>query len=181
MVTVPDRLFSVPAAVLLKAMLAASAPRAVPELSMLPLTNVKFVTMVPSTPLPAVFWIFIDVNDGLCVLVSDTPSPVVFWMVPPELAAPVPVTVRPAVAPVVLSAIPLAGAAAAVLLPDEMLRNVRPELPIVVFVTRRAVALVELMVFVPVTCRPPVLVLLVAAKPSPLVVEMVRLPLNVID
>src|SRR5262245_55792544 len=75
---------------------------------------------------------------------------------------------------------PFAGSAAAVLLPDEMFRNVRFELPIVVFVTRSAVALVDVMSLVPVMCKPPVLVLLVAAKPSPVVVSIFIPPLNVI-
>jgi hypothetical protein len=49
---------------------------------------------------------------------------------------PLPVTVRPAVGPVLLTTIPFAPPVA------EMLRNVSPEAPIVVFATLRAVPVV---------------------------------------
>jgi len=45
-VTTPERLFSVPATVVLNAMLDVSAPRPVPELSIVPFTKLKFVTPV---------------------------------------------------------------------------------------------------------------------------------------
>src|SRR5215208_5526840 len=128
MVTVPERLVSVPAAVVLKARFDSSTPRAVPELSIELLLNVKLVTCVPLTPLPAVFWIDIQLNEGLSVLVSEMPWLVVFRMVPPLLALPVPVTVRLPEEPVLLSTMPLVGPLAAV--PAEMLRNFRPLLPI---------------------------------------------------
>jgi hypothetical protein len=54
-VTVPDKLFSVPAPVALKEMFEVCAPRPVPELSILPLVKVKFITLVPLTPLSVVF------------------------------------------------------------------------------------------------------------------------------
>ena len=76
---------------------------------------------------------------------------------------------------------PFTGSAAAVLLPEATLRKVRCEPPMVVLVTRRAVALVEVMSLVPVMIRPPGVVLLVAAKPSPVVVLMFRPPLKVIE
>ena len=50
MVTTPLRLFSVPAAVVLKAMLAFSAPNAVPEMLIALLVKLKSVTVVPPMP-----------------------------------------------------------------------------------------------------------------------------------
>src|SRR3954466_890733 len=78
-------------------------------------------------------------------------------MVPPEPALPVPDTVRPPNEPVVLRMMPFVGPLAAV--PAEMLRNFRPEAPIVVFATLSAVPVVVvsvLVVLVAVTVPPPV-------------------------
>ena len=72
-VTVPARLFSVPAAVVLNAMFEVSAPRPVPELSTLPFLKVKFVTFVPVTPLSDVLSILTLVNDGFIALLSAMP------------------------------------------------------------------------------------------------------------
>ena len=73
-VTVPDKLFSVPAAVVSKAMFEVSAPSAVPELSIRPLVNEKFVTVVPRTPLSAVFWMNMRSIDTFRVFVNETPT-----------------------------------------------------------------------------------------------------------
>jgi hypothetical protein len=89
--------------------------------------------------------------------------------VPPLFALPVPVTVRPAVEPVLLSTIPLAAPLA------EMLWKVIPEPPIVVFWTFSAVPVVEEIVLpVPptVTVPPPVALIplpevVVIASPPP--------------
>src|SRR4051812_6858716 len=83
---------------------------------------------------------------------------VVFWIVPPLGAAPVPVTVSPPLDPVVLSTIPLGAPFA------DMLRNVSPLPPIVVFATLSAVPVVVASVLVaPVTFAVPPLVALKAA------------------
>src|SRR3954452_3365669 len=66
-------------------------------------------------------------------------------MVPPVPAPPVPVTVRPAAVPVLLSTTPFAGPLAAV--PAEMLRKVNPLAPMVVPVTLSAVPVVVVSVF----------------------------------
>src|SRR5258706_16463810 len=71
-------------------------------------------------------------------------APVAFLSAPPVPALPVPVTVRPAVAPVLLRTIPLAGPEPAeVPVPAEMLLNVRPLAPILVLITLSAVPVVE--------------------------------------
>src|SRR5947207_3415686 len=93
------------------------------------------------------------------VLLADTPSPVVFWIVPPDPAAPVPVTVRPPLVPVALSTIPLVGPPPAV--PAEILWNLSPAAPMVVFETVSALAVDVLRVLpasVAVTVPPPVAV-----------------------
>src|SRR5438046_10336326 len=91
-------------------------------------------------PLKAMLVIFLKLNDGLCVDFRKTPWPVVFWIVPPvhvdavELQVPaLPVTVKPAVVPVLLRTIPFVAPLA------EMLWNFRPVEPIVVFATFSAV------------------------------------------
>ena len=83
-----------------------------------------------------------------------------FWIVPPVQvgvaavhAPPLPVTVSPPLAPVLVSKMPLVGPLAAV--PAEMLRKVRPLTPMVVLVTVRAV---------------PVCVLIVLGSPSTVIV-----------
>src|SRR5687767_13302643 len=76
--------------------------------------------------------------------VSRIPGPVEFWIEPPEQpdvsaavqVPPLPRTVRPPLAPVLLSTIPLAAPLA------EILRNVSPLPPIVVLATLRAVPVV---------------------------------------
>jgi hypothetical protein len=76
-----------------------------------------------------------------------------FWIVPPLPAEPVPLTVNPPLEPVLLSTMPLAAPFA------EMLRNLRPEAPIVAFATLSAVPAVVvnvLAVFVADTVPPPV-------------------------
>src|SRR5262245_60610042 len=80
------------------------------------------------------------VPTGVAVLLS---APTVFWMRPPVHVGvaevqtpPLPVTVRPAVAPVVFNTIPFAAPLA------EMLRNVRPVPPMVVLATFNAVPVV---------------------------------------
>src|SRR6266478_5408705 len=92
-------------------------------------------------------------------------------MVPPVPAVVVePTTVRPPLVPVVLRTMPLVAPLA------EILRNVRPEPPIVVLATFSAVPVVDVIVLavpVTVTVPPPV-----AAKPAPLVVLTARLPLT---
>src|SRR3954470_1494540 len=65
-----------------------------------------------------------------------------FLIVPPDPAEPVPLTVTPPEAPVVLSTIPFAPPLA------EILRNFSPEAPIVVFATLRAVPVVVVRVLV---------------------------------
>ena len=145
-VTVPARLFSVPAAVVLKAMLAVSAPSAVPESSIEPFVNEKLVTVVPLIPLSAVWLITIRVSETSRVLVSDIPAPVLCWIVPPDPALPDPRTDRPPLEPVLLSTMPLAGPDAPV--PAEMLLNFRPLAPMVVFATLSAVAVVVVRVLV---------------------------------
>src|SRR5262245_23463572 len=125
-------------------------------------------------PLPAEFRIFMFVNDGLSVLVSAIPWLVAFWIVPPDPSPPTdvlppPVTVSPPLAPVLFRTMPLAAPL------DEMLLNVSPLAPMVVFATFRAVPVCELIVlFDPVTLTvpPPV-----ALNPVPLVVVIARLPL----
>src|SRR5947207_12101046 len=96
-----------------------------------------------------------------------------FWSVPPLPAEPVPVTVRPPLAPVVFNTMPFAPPLA------EMCSKVRPLAPMFVLATLRAVPVVESIVLtVPVTLTvpPPV-----ALKPAPEVVSMFRPPpLNVI-
>ena len=121
----------------------------------------------------------IEVSDGARVLDRATPvptgvneessAPTRLWIVPPVqvgVAAvhtpPVPVTTSPplpAAVPVLLSTIPFAGSAAAVLLPEDTLWNVMLPEPIVVFATFRPGALTESIVLpVPatVTVPPPV-------------------------
>jgi hypothetical protein len=121
----------------------------------------------------------IPVPTGVAELSSP---PVVFWIRPPEQVGaagvhvpPLPVTVKPPVAPVVFSRIPLG----APLL--EMLRNVNPPGPIVVFATFNAVPVVVVMVltidvlfWVTVRVPPPV-----AVKPGLTPVVRERPPLNV--
>ena len=108
--------------------------------------------------------------------VISTPRAVMLWMVPPDpLVVPVPVTVRPPVEPVVFSTMPLAGSAAAVLLPAEMLRKFRSPAPMVVFATFSAMADVLLRVLpAPVTwiVPPPV-----AVKPVPVLLAITSPPL----
>src|SRR5436190_12115358 len=89
---------------------------------------------------------------GLLVDVSEMPGPVEFSIVPPVPAEPFPVTLRPPLAPVVFSTIPLDAPF------DEIDRNVRPLAPIVVLATVSAVAVVVAIQFVPlaVTVPPPV-------------------------
>src|SRR5581483_8864532 len=133
-------------------MFESSVPPPVPELLIVPLVNVKFVTVVPLTPLPAVFWMFIRSNDGLSVDVSEIPWLVVFWIVPPEFAVPVPRTLRLPLDPVLFSTMPLAAPLADTLL------NFNPLAPIVVFATFSAapgVGVNVLVVLVPVTVPPP--------------------------
>src|SRR5204863_6344966 len=59
MVTVPDKLFSVPATFTLKATFDVSAPATVPLLLSVLFCSVKFVTPVPFIPLPLVLWMLI--------------------------------------------------------------------------------------------------------------------------
>src|SRR4051794_30405878 len=92
-------------------------------------------------PLLAVFWMFMEENVGLSVLVSDTPWLVVFWMVPPF-------TLSLPDAPVLLSTMPLAGPDAAV--PAETVAKVRLPAPIVVFCTLIAVPVVVVTVLEPI-------------------------------
>jgi hypothetical protein len=80
---------------------------------------------------------FIRFSETDRVFVREMPAPVVFWIVPPLLAAAVPVTLRPPLLPVLLSTIPLVGPVPGV--PAEMLRNFRPDAPIVVLATLSAV------------------------------------------
>src|SRR6266446_1079415 len=98
---------------------------------------------------------------------------------PPTEVLPSPATVRPPLAPVLLSTMPLAGSAPPSLLPAEMLLKFKPLAPMVVLATLRAVALVELMVLLlPVTLTavaPPV-----ALKPVPLLVVRFRPPVKLI-
>src|SRR4051812_44998570 len=92
----------------------------------------------------------IRVSDGLRVLLRTIPvpggvnvelsAPTMFWIVPPVHVGvavvhvpALPVTVRPAVVPVLLSTIPFAAPFA------EMLRNVSPLAPIVVLAMLRGV------------------------------------------
>src|SRR5437868_9374986 len=112
---------------------------AVPVVSTVPLVNVKFVTVVPLTPLPPVFLIVTALNDGLSVLVSDTPWLVVFWIVPP-------LTVRLPEAPVLFRMMPLDGPEAVV--PADAVANFKPPAPIVVFVTFSAMPVVVASVLV---------------------------------
>ena len=58
----------------LKLMLESSVPPPVPELLIVPLSKVKPATSVPLTPLPAVPWIDILVNDGFIVSASEIPE-----------------------------------------------------------------------------------------------------------
>src|SRR5262245_23776115 len=128
-----------------------SGPNPVPELSMRPLVNEKFVVDVPWIPSFTVFWMNIRSIEMSRVLVSDT-ALVVFRIVPPvQVSAEVQVppfalTVRPPLEPVLFRAMPLAGSTAAVLLPAEMLWNVGPSVPMVVLETLRAAALVAVRV-----------------------------------
>src|SRR5436190_15415205 len=99
-------------------------------------------------PLKAMLVIFMKLNDGVCVDVRKTPWPVVFWIVPPvhvdavEMQVPaLPVTVKPAVVPVLLRTIPFVAPFA------EMLWNFRPVEPIVVLATLSAGAVVVVRVF----------------------------------
>ena len=130
--------------------------------------SVKPLMVAPLIPSVALFAIFIYPKLIGPVVVSETPTPVVFWIVPPEpllLAPPSPVTVSPP-APVVLKMMPLAGSAAAVLFPAEMLRNVIPEPPMVALTTLSAAPVVELrLLFVPVAVAVPLVVRLSAVPP----------------
>src|ERR1051325_11772834 len=85
--SVPLMLLPVSAPLPWKAIL--DSATASPDLLIVPLANVKFVTLVPLIPLPSVLWMFMLVNDGLRVPFSEIPWPVVFWIVPPLLAVPV--------------------------------------------------------------------------------------------
>src|ERR1041385_8283858 len=84
------------------------------------------------------------------VLVSITPEPVALRMVPP-------LTVKPAVLPVLLRTRPFTGSGFASALPDEIVENVKPPAPIVVLVRLSAVPERVLMELVPtvVTDVPP--------------------------
>jgi hypothetical protein len=81
----------------------------------------------------------------LLVLVSTMPSlatPLMAWIVPPLFAEPVPVMVRPAIEPVLLSVMPASLAPLTL-----MLSKTIPPLPIVVAVTTRAAAPVDWILF----------------------------------
>jgi len=96
------------------------------------------------------------------------PSPLEFWIVPPDPAAPVPVTLMPPRVPVLFRMMPLDAPF------DEMLWKRRPDEPIEVLTTLSAVPVVEVIVLpVPavVTVPPPV-----ALKPVPLVVVIASPP-----
>ena len=132
---------------------------------------------------------FMFFSERLLVLVNSAPRVLIFWMVPPEPSVePVPVTVRPPLAPVVLSTIPFVAPLA------EMLRNVSPDAPILVLVTVNAVPVVDvnvLAVSVEVTVPPPVALKAVfvpdeiVSVPVKLIVEPVLLvrsmPLPVVE
>src|SRR5437588_1710429 len=151
MTTFPERLFSVPVLMVLKAMFDSSAPPPVPELLIAPLVKVKLTTLVPRTPLLAVLLMLISLNDGEVVLVRRMPSLAMFWIVPPEPAVPVPVTVR-APAPVLFNTMPLAAPFA------EMLRKLSPGAAIGVFTTFSAKPVVVASVLLePVTAIAPLL------------------------
>src|SRR5947209_3393385 len=168
-------------------------PSSLPPASVVPLFPLitEFVSEKPVTLLPLMpkFWKSLS-----CIRVSETPevllknmpepcvvlpsAPVLCWMVPPVPALPLPVTVRPAVEPVVLRMMPFDVLFAPE--PDEMLRNVRPAAPMVVFETLRAVPAVvesvltiEVLFCVAVTVPPPV-----AVKESFEPVERLRPPVK---
>src|ERR1051325_5077864 len=101
-------------------------------------------------------------------------APLLFWMVPPDPAVPLPVMVK-APEPVVSSVTPL-------LVPplDVMLRNVRPDAPMVVPVTLSALPVVvvsvltiEVLFCVALTVPPPV-----AVKASLVAVDRVKPPVQ---
>src|SRR2546421_4452981 len=121
-----------------------SAPPTVP-LDAEPLVVLAFVKFIQLRLMPR-------------ALIKLAPRGEFFWMVPPVPALPLPVTVRPPVAPVLFTMMPLVAPLQA------MLRNVSPLAPIVELATLSAVvvgAVVLPMVFVPVTftaAAPPVAV-----------------------
>ena len=123
--------------------------------------------MTPSDVPPSVVFAFVkfmSVSEMLTALMKLAPRLVMFWMVPPVPAGPVPVTVRPALAPVPLRTMPFGAPLA------EMLWNVIPLAPMVVLATFSAVPVVVAIVLaVPVTLTvpPPV-----AWNPPPLVASM---------
>src|SRR6185295_2229190 len=106
--------------------------------------NVIPVTIEPRTPIVDPFWTFRFVRLTFDVLVSEIPAPVAFWIVPPVPAPPVPVTIRPPAAPVLLSKIPFTGPLATV--PAEIFWNSSLFAPIVVFATFSAVPVVVVIV-----------------------------------
>src|SRR5262245_37394327 len=151
----PVRFVSFADGTVLNAIFDSSTRPPVPDVSITPFVNEKPLTWLPPlaaatpfTPLPAVFSIFMKANEGLVVWVSAIPAPVVFWMVPPVQVAAVesqvpalPVTVRPAVAPVLFRIMPLAAPLA------EMLWNLSPFAPMEVLATFSAVAVVVVSAF----------------------------------
>ena len=104
-----------------------------PLFVMVQLIRFRPVTFEPLMPLPVLFVRVKSNKTTFAALVSDTASPVVLWIVPPDPAMPVPATIRPPEAPVLLRMIPLDGPEAPV--PAKMLLNVRYEGPIVVLAT----------------------------------------------
>ena len=121
---------------------------------------------------------FIQLSDAFRVLARRTPSPEVFWMVPPVPAAPVPVTVSPAVAPVLFSTMPLVPPLAAIL------RNTSPPAPMVVLATFSATPPTDVIVlFAPVmTSVPPEgPTPALALMPPPVVVATCRAPAGEAD
>src|SRR5919204_189292 len=145
--TAPDRLFT-PEETSLNAMFDTSAEAtpvstgfkelSSPDLSIVPYVKVNPFVDVPSIPLRNVLWMFMLLKDGANVLVSEIPAPVVvFWMVPPDESPPwdvfpPPATVRPPLAPVLLSTIPFAPPVA------EIFWKLRPLPPMLVLTTLSA-------------------------------------------
>lgn len=150
-----------------------ASPAALPFPDIEELVNVKFVTELLRIPSSLPFWMIKLVKLTSRVLVSMTPAPEEFWIVPPEPAVPFPRILSPpklGVVPVLFSTMPLVAPL------DEMLRNSRLFVPMLVLTTFSAVPVVVLMVFgfvpvVTVTVPPPV-----AVNPVPLVVSMSNPP-----